>query len=407
MFKQLAARAANADLIAAVGISLLVQTAISMLGGCIPLLAPMIADTRGWSVDLIALYAPMVYAVAFGINFVVPKLLTRFGGMGLSLICVLACATGLACALFDNLVIFAFSTVGIGIALGMMNPASAQVLGPRTSPGIASTVMAIKQTGVPLGGALAGALAPVLAIQFGWERAIGAVAIGSALFAAALLPTVRWLNGDSSGTGHRPLSGLEPMRRLLQMPRMWAIIAAGTMFSVALVCLRTFLAVYLVNDLGFSIGIAGLAFSASQVAGMLGQIGWAAVADRLLAPHLAMALIGIVIAGAGALIAAFSGHWSAGAICAVTAVYGLGAAGFVPLVLGEVARRAEPKQVGAITSAANLFLVGGVVVGPMLFGGLASMASYSVAFGALAGCVLVVAVIAGAAGRMSLGRSDV
>jgi len=378
---------------AAVGISLAVQTAISMLAGCIPLLAPMIADTRGWRADLIALFAPMVYLVGFGINFAVPRLLARYGGMGLSLICVAACVSGLVCVLFDNLAICALSTVGIGVAVGMMNPASAQMLAPRTSPRTASTIMAVKQTGVPLGGMLAGALAPALAVRFGWQEALGVFAIGSAILVGALLPTVRWLNGDMNGSGSRSPGRVE-MRRLLCIPGMWVIVVAGAVFSAALVCLRTFLAVYLVKELGFSLAVAGLAFSASQAAGMVGQLGWAAISDRLLAPHATMGLIGFFIASAAVLIAAFSARWAAGAVCAVTVVYGLGAAGFVPLVLGEVARRADPGEVGAVTSAANLFLLGGVVVGPMLFGAVASVQGYSAAFAALSACVLVVSLIA-------------
>jgi len=395
MLKRLTVQTENLDTAAAVAISLLVQTAISMLAGCIPLLAPMIADSRGWKADLITFYAPMVYMVGFSINFAVPNLLARFGGMGLSLICLAACAGGMVCVLVDNLAISALSTVGIGLALGMMNPAGAQILASRTSPRTAGTIMAVRQTGVPLGGMLAGAVAPVVAVRYGWEQAIAVFAAGSAMLAGGLLPTTRWLNGDMHGDGSRPRGKLEPIRRLLHIRGMGSIIAAATVFSAALVCLRTFLAVYLVKDLGFSVAVAGLAFSVSQAAGMVGQLGWALLSDRLLAPHATMCVIGFFIAGAGALIATFSGNWSWGAICAVTVVYGAGAAGFVPLVLGEVARRAEPGQVGAVTSAANLFLLGGVVVGPMLFGAMASVQSYSAAFAALSACVLAVSLMTG------------
>jgi predicted MFS family arabinose efflux permease len=396
MLKQLSMRYANLEIGAAVGISLLVQTAISMLGGSIPLLAPTIADARGWKVDLIAFYAPMVYAVAFVINFRVPHLLARFGGMGLNLMCVVCCAIGLACVLFDSLAVSALSTVAIGVAMGMMNPASAQVLGPRTSPATAGMIMAIKQTGVPLGGMLAGVITPIIAVRYGWEWAIGTFIIGSAIFVAALLPTVQWLNGDIRSSNGRVVGHLDPIRRLLEIPGMWTLITAGAMFSAALVCLRTFISVYLVKELGFNLELAGFAFSASQAAGLIGQIGWAALSDRILSPHRTMGLIGFLIAASATLMATFSGHWSTSAICVVVGMYGAGAAGFVPLVLGEVARRAKPGQVGAVTSAANLFLLGGVVLGPMLFGGLASLQSYSIAFGGLAGCVFIVSAITAA-----------
>ena len=62
--------------------------------------------------------------------------------------------------------------------------------------------------------------------------------------------------------------------------------------------------------------------------------------------------------------------------------------------IGEAVDSVE--WVGAVTSAANLFLLGGVVLGPMLFGGLASLQNYSIAFGGLAGCVFIVSAITAA-----------
>jgi predicted MFS family arabinose efflux permease len=399
MLKQPSVHHTNADLIVALAVSLLVQTAISILASSVPLLAPMLADARGWKSDLIAFYAPMVYVVAFAMNFLVPYLLAQFGGMGLNLLCIVGCATGLGCLLFDNLAVCAMSTLGIGVAMGMMNPASAQVLGPKTSPATAGTIMAIKQTGIPLGGIFAGILIPAIAIHYGWEWAILIFIIGSAMLVGSLLPAVRSLNGDVNASGGNPPNYLETLRELLGMPGMWAIMVAAGTFSAALVCFRTFIAVYLVKELGLSLVLGGLALSVSQAAGIIGQIGWAAVSDRFLKPHTTLTLIGFLIACAAALMAGFSERWHAGAICAVVAIYGAGAPGFMPVVLGEVARRAAPEKVGAVTSAANFFLLGGIIIGPLLFGALASLVSYSIAFGGLAGCVLVASFLGPARAR--------
>lgn len=391
----------KSEIAAAVLITLLVQTAISMVAACIPLLAPMIAEARGWTIELITFYAPLVYCVAFTVNFAGPRLIARFGGMGVNLICVASGAAGLACTLFHSVILFAFSTLGIGLAVGMMNPAGAQVLGPRTTPATAGTIMAIKQTGVPLGGIAAGVLTPLLAVSYGWHWAVVVFIAGSALLIASLLPTLRWLNGDAKRSERRAVGQIEAMRSLLCSPGMGTLIAAGTMFSAALVCLRTFLAVYLVKELGFSLAVAGAAFSASQIAGMLGQLGWAALSDRLLRPHRTMALVGLVIAAAAAVMAGFSAQWPAVAVTAVVSAFGAGAAGFVPLLLGEVARRVEPARVGAVTSAANLFLLAGVIVGPMAFGALAILRSYQFAFGALALGILAISLVTAARTRMT------
>lgn len=384
---------ANRDILGALGFSSLVQMAIALLSSSVPLLAPVIADTRGWNAGLIAFYVPAVYVVAFVINFRVPQLLARFGGMGVSMLCVVCCAIGLAFLLVDNLAICAMSTLAIGVAMGMMNPASAQVLGPRTSPATAGLIMAIKQTGLPLGTILAGILTPVIAIDYGWEWAAWTFIIGSVILVGALLPLLPWLNGDIKPAGGNMPGYLEPLRELLQMPGMLPFMIAAATFSAAMVCLRTYLAVYLVKELGMSLALAGLALSTSQAAGIIGQLGWATVSDRVLTPHQTMGLLGLLIAIAAAIMTIFSKQWSTGAICAVVALYGAGAPGFMPVVLGEVARRASPAKVGVITSAANLFLTGGIIVGPLLFGALASMRNYSTAFGGLAVSALAAVIV--------------
>jgi MFS family permease len=68
----------------------------------------------------------------------------------------------------------------------------------------------------------------------------------------------------------------------------------------------------------------------------------------------------------------------------VAAVLGFSAAGFIPVILGEVARHSAPGQVGALTSGANVFVIAGAFFGPLAFGGIGSVLSYRAAFVGLA-----------------------
>jgi hypothetical protein len=63
------------DVHAAVALSLLVQTVMSLLAACVPALAPDIAADRGWNVALVALYPTVLFATAFFVSFGVPHLL--------------------------------------------------------------------------------------------------------------------------------------------------------------------------------------------------------------------------------------------------------------------------------------------------------------------------------------------
>jgi len=377
------------DVPAAVALSLVVQTTISLLAACTPILAPTIAADRGWTTGLITFYAPLVCVASFVVSFQIPKLLRRLGGMGLSLACVAVSAAGLLCLLAPSVWPAVAVPLAIGLANGAMNPASSQILGPRTSPRTAGLIMSIKQTGVPLGGVLAGAALPLFVLALGWQATILGLILTSAALTIVLLPTVGWLNGGRSTAGPAKYRPLEPVSRLLAVPGMLNLLIAAMIFTGMQLCLRSFFTVYLVDEIGFGLGTAGLAFSVSQAAGIMGQIGWAVMSDRLLTSHAVMAVAGAAMTGAAVLTAAVTPGWPVAGIVAVAALYGVSAAGFVPVVLSEVARRSPPGQVGALTSGANLFLISGVMLGPLTFGGVASAAGhYAPAFVALAACTL-------------------
>ncbi len=384
------------DVAAAVFITLLVQTTMSLLAASIPVLAPAIAAERGWSPTVVAFYPIIVFVTAIVITFYIPELLFRVGGMGLSLASVVIGGAGLLCLLPPYAAAAAAAAVAIGCGTAAMNPASSQVLGPRTTARSAGLVMSIKQTGVPLGGVLAGALVPILASHSGWRMAaVELAAVGSAL-AIVLLPSVNWLNSAARAARPAAFRPLDPVRYLLALQGMPTLLFASVTFNGMQWCLRSFFVVYLVTDQRRGLATAGIAFSVSQAAGMIGQVGWAALSDRLLSAHAVMAIIGTLMSVAALCTAAMTPHWFVSAIYAVAAVYGISAAGYLPVLLGEVAKRSPPGLVGALTSGAQLFPLGGSILGPLSFGGMAAIAGWRAAFvlaavSTLAGTVLLAA----------------
>jgi predicted MFS family arabinose efflux permease len=208
-----------------------------------------------------------------------------------------------------------------------------------------------------------------------------------------LLPLVRRLSGP--GDVRRVLKHglLDPVKQLIAIDGMLRLQLASTIFVAMQMCLRSFLALYLVDELHFSLAAAGVAFSVSQISGMLGQIGWATISDRLLTANAVMVIIGLDIAIAAALCAMFTPDWSFMTVAIAAALFGLGAAGFLPVVFAEIARKTRPEDVGALTSGANLFIVIGVFSGPLLFGAIQIRFGYGVAFSGLACLALIGAFI--------------
>jgi predicted MFS family arabinose efflux permease len=378
----------------AVTLSLIVQTAVSLLGACVPVLAPDIAGDRGWNVAFIALYPTILFGSAFIISFKVPAFLASLGGMGLSLACLALCAVGMLSLLSANIALIIVTPIVLGCASASMNPASSQILVSRTTATNASLIMSIKQTGVPLGGVLAGALVPLLVFHFGWRLVLIELAAGSIILTLLLLPSVNWLDGEAISSAPRAYRPLAPLKRLLAIPGMLPLLLASFVFTGMQLCLRSFFVAYLVNDQKLSLSGAGLAFSLSQAAGIVGQIGWAAISDRVLGAHFVMGIIGFLMAVAAALTAAMTPDWPMVVIAIIAVVFGGTAAAFVPVMLGEIARRSPPGEAGALTSGGQLFLMSGALIGPLVFGAITSWLSFSEAFAVMAGCTLAAAVMA-------------
>jgi MFS family permease len=381
------------DLSAAIAISLIVQTTISLNIASVPVLAPALAAARNWNIGLIAFYAPLLCVSGLISSFTVPKLLQILGGMGLSLWCLAATAIGLLCLLLPSPLLVAAAPLIIGFGYGAMNSASSQILGPRSSPRTAGLVMSIKQTGVPLGGVAAGFVVPLIALHFAWHFAVLQLVLGSLALLVLCLPTIGWLNGPKVITAPSRFRPLGPLKQLLAIPRMNTLLIASMAFVAMQACLRSFFTAYLVDGLGFDLATAGLAFGVSQVGGIVGQIAWASASDRLLSTHAVMSIIGVLMTAAAVLTAALTHQSSIYLILAVAMIYGVSAAGFIPVILGEVARRAPRDRVGDLTSGANLFLIAGVLTGPLLFGAVASRAGYPSAFIVLATCTVAASIL--------------
>lgn len=384
------------DVASAVFISLLVQMTMSLFAASVPVLAPAIAAERRWNPAVIALYPIVVYTAAFLTSFQIPRLLFRMGGMGLSLASLVVGGAGLLLLLSPIATAAAAAAVAIGCGTAAMNPASSQMLGPRTTARTAALLMSIKQTGVPLGGVIAGALVPIAASRSGWRIAAAELAALGLVLTIVLLPTVDWLNGAARASTHVAFQPLDPMRRLMGMRGVPALLLASVAFNGMQLCLRSFFVVYLVAEQRLGLVAAGLAFSVSQAAGMIGQVGWAALSDRVLSVHAAMAVIGTLMSAAALCTAAMTPHWPLAAILVVAAAYGVSAAGYLPVLLGEVARRSPSALVGAFTSGAQLFPLAGSIIGPLAFGGMSAIMGMPAAFilagaSTLAGTALLVA----------------
>jgi sugar phosphate permease len=144
-------------------------------------------------------------------------------------------------------------------------------------------------------------------------------------------------------------------------------------YSATQVSLMSFLVVFLAEQLGYSLVLAGAALSVTTVAGVTGRIVWGHVADLTRSPRAVLALLGVAAAACAFVTAAWPAGLPAWPLLVVLALFGVSAIGWNGVMLAEVARLAPPGRAGAITGATGFVTFGGVVVGPSAFSVLAGI----------------------------------
>jgi predicted MFS family arabinose efflux permease len=250
-------------------------------------------------------------------------------------------------------------------------------------------VFSIKQTGVPLGGIIAGSLTPLLALALGWQGAVLAVGPAALALAVAIEPGRRHRDGPRPARLPRSRRGQDGgMAHVLGDPGLRNLCAMAFLFAATQLSLAGFVVAFGVVELGFSPIAAGLLLSLVQFSGGSARLllGW--IADRLQANAQVLAATGgfAALGGIGFFVIGLTGQATPAWIVYTLAIlFGIGAVGWNGIFLAEIANRAPPDLVGAITGAANVITFAGVVFGPIIFVALHGVFdSYAAAFLAMA-----------------------
>lgn len=386
----------------ALGATLAIQVYASLAATATAVLAPAIAADLGVPARWIGGYVGLVYLGAMTASLLCGPYIARHGAIRVSQACVALCAIGIAVTALvqpGGIALAAAAAIVLGLGYGPITPASSHVLARTTPPSRMSLVFSIKQTGVPAGTALAGALLPAAALIAGWHWAFAAVAVAGLAVIAAAQPIRRALDTDLRRDASAAIGpALAAVVRLMRDRAIAPVVLLSFAYAAAQVSLTSFLVVHLTGVLGWSLVAAGFALSVGTIAGVAGRIAWGAVADRTTAPRRVLGVIGILAAACSALTALATPAWPAPAIYVVVAVFGATAIGWNGVMLAEVARLAPPGEAGATTGTAGFVTFSGVMIGPPLFGALSSLA------GSTRAGFVAVAVLCALTGAATLAR---
>jgi sugar phosphate permease len=369
---------------AILAVGVLAQTAASSFVYGVPFLIPTLRDERGLSLGEVGLLvaAPttglLLTLVAWG--FVVDRVGERFpmaAGLGLAGLVV----GGVALSPPSSLV-----TIALLLGLGGMGAASVNAASGRLIMGWFAldergVAMGIRQTAQPLGVAVAALVLPVLATTQGPFVALGWTGL-ACLVAAVLVVLV------AQDAPRRAPAAHEPTGNPYRTSTLYRLHTASALLVLPQFAISAFALEYLVRELGWSPGVAGVFVAVAQILGAAGRIATGWWSDRVgsrLRPMRQLAVGSVLVMLAFALGSAWVPFIAVAAIV-VGAIVTVADNGLAFVSTAEMAGQAwSGRALGVQNTTQNIV----ASAAPPVLGVLIGATSYGVGFAAAAIAPLV------------------
>ena len=369
---------------------LIQQTMATVAKTAMPVLFPAIAQDLGIPSEAVLGYTWIFACAGMLVMAGCGTFIMRYGAIRISQAGGLLMAAGLglaALAGLDGANLWAGATAlilgAILISAGSTSatPASSEILARYAPTKMAPLIFSIKQTGVPAGIAIAGALVLPLSVWIGWQNAVLVVAGLCLLIALGLAPCRREFDRN-----HRPEQKLafadlkETIRAVLRDPALRGMALAAFVFVGLQSIFTNFTVVYLYEELNYSAVEAGAILGLSTLVAVPARIFWGIIASTVVPARLLLGfLAGAMAVGTGAM-GAFTSAWSQWQVILVCIVIAMTALSWHGVLLSEVARAAPDGAVGRLTGGVLAFGSAGQLASPLLFGALYFPFGYQAAY---------------------------
>ena len=267
-----------------------------------------------------------------------------------------------------------------GSVVGLIDTGAARLITDVVRDRRQGLAFGMKEASVPAASMLAGASIPLVAERFGWRPmfAVGVVAA----------PVLWFLLPEPGGSRQPAPAGPpedEPRNRALLVFAVGVALAVGAATAAA-----TFLVPASTSTAGVSSTVAGVVLAAASLASIGSRVGFGWVSDRR-PEHTGTVLFAALVVGAvgaGALsIATDTATVVIGAVLVLGGGWGWTGLAFLTAV------RATPDTPSTAAGVVLTGLSAGGVGGPAIYGAVASVASYRAAWAAVAGAMVVGAVL--------------
>lgn len=337
-------------------------------------IAPAVAESLNVAPELVGYQVSLIYGAATLMSLFGGILVVRNGAaraLQVSLLCSLCGMVAIAFGVWMGLLV---GSILIGVGYGIVNPSAAHLLGKATPVHLRNLIFSLKQTGVPLGGVLAGLVLPVVTEAYGWQAA-PFVPIGLAvlLILAIALARNRW---DSDRRPNTPYgtAAWSTLKLVAQDKALLWLGIASFMLSVCQLVLATFMTILLVKDLGYSLIAAGSILAASQASGAAGRVLWGAIADRLGDGLLLLVGVSVAMAALYLSIPLLSAETGQIGVFALFMALGATAVGWNGVFVAAIIQMAPHGRTSEATGGVMVLTFGGVLAGPSLYAQLVPLA---------------------------------
>ena len=290
------------------------------------------------------------------------------------------------------------------------HPAGTKAIVDWVGPKRRGTAMSIKQAGNPILGALAAALIPPLAVAYGWR--VAAVALGGFIIVSGILILALYRDRPITASRKESTSSFfAGMGKVMRDRDISLAVAFGFPMVGAQVATLTYFILFLNDELGVPVIVAGGMLAILQVANIVMRIGWGVISDTLgkgrRKPVLFFAggLTALVLL----IVALLPDGTPTWALVLIAIALGGTATSWVSVHSIMLSELSDPSQVGTTIGYASTVSRTGIVIAPPLFGFIADSASYQAAWMALVGAILagmlfLVPVREGGRSRSELGK---
>ena len=359
---------------------------IATMGILIPAaIAPELARTLDLPVSMIGFQVSLAYVGATLMSLCGGLVQRKLGAVRANQIAATAIGLSLLIIAIPHVAALFVGSLGLGIAYGMTNPAASHLMMKIASPTNRNLIFSVKQTGQPLGGVVAGLMAPPIAIAFGWQWSLMAGAFLALSTVLLIQPLRAKLDGDRDPTTKFRSAVFKDVSLVLRIRELRLLALAALTFSGVQLALMTFAVTMLVEDVKFDLVLAGVGLAVIQIAGVAGRLGWGVIADRNGDGRKTLLFAQSLSVVAAVATAFLSDSMPLVAVFGILFLFGMSAVGWNGVFMAEIGRLAPEGKIGSATGGVLVPTFIGVMMGALVFSAIHEVtATYTMSFAILA-----------------------